>query len=276
VANWTRFDLKNCCPDLKVLCTSISPDINVRICNPTTVDNIDGKIEIQFVGLYTKYEIAWSDNPSVYSIYIGNLTKKNLTPGTYTIYIRDLINKQCIWTYSFTINFFEVLDVELYYKDFRTTTLPRVPYTPITPFPNPDKYKLYWNKDRVLKRGTDGNIQCFDIVPLGGTPPYTFIYDDFLSYGGFVPLNLIPPSLPIPKQTNQNGVVVINGVELLNRPPIIINRQQLNEKKTIDEFCAHLAEVNGNGWVKITVTDSTTPNKQSKIIWLYLKQSPLA
>jgi hypothetical protein len=272
--NWVSYDLKNCCPNLKPKCDNIAPNINFRVLKPTTTANADGSIRIEFIGLYSRYKVSWSDQETS-NIYSGVVTRNNLVPGEYSVAIQDLINEDCIWTYLFTVPSYTDFDVELYYRDFLTEPVPRLPYAPVTPFVIPENYKLYWNNDRVLKRGTDANTQCFELIISGGTAPYTIEWGDFITYSGIVPVNLIPPNIPIPKQTNNNGFVNVGNVQFSNRHPIVLDKQKINDLKNVTEACINLANYNGNGWIRIVVKDSSFPNKKIKTLWLYLKQSPL-
>lgn len=269
---FNRYDFKNCCPNLKPQCDQIAPQIDFLVVKPSSTLNNDGQISIKFTGLYSRYYITWSDQNTPFLV-AGSTIRNGLKPGLYTASISAVDNPDCVWSYLFDVPSFEELDIELYYLNNLTKPVPRMPLAGITTIP--ENEKIYWNDDKILKRGASGETQCYEITITGGTPPYEIVWDDYISYGGFVPAYLVGPSLPPPPQTTNSGTVNVNGVLLESRPPVVLDKASINNKKDITEACINLAVYNGNGWVRITVTDSNFPVKNVKVIWLYLKQSPI-
>lgn len=272
VENYKRYDFKQCCPNLTPQFDQIAPQIDFTVIKPTSTLNNDGAIHIRFTGLYSRYYITWSDMGEQFLIS-GSSVRNGLKPGVYTISISAINNPDCVWVYEFEVPRFEELDVELYYLNNLTSPVPRMPLAGITTIP--DNEKIYWNDNKILKRGTSGQTQCYEITITGGTPPYTIVWDDYLSYGGVVPGYLVGPSLPPPAQTTNSGTVNVNGVLLESRPPVVLDKIAINNKTDVTEVCINLAVFNGNGWIRATVTDSNFPTQAARTIWLYLKQSPI-
>lgn len=271
VEKFKRYDFKKCCPDLKPQCDDIAPLIDFTVVKPSSSQNIDGQISIKFNGLYSRYNISWSDG-FVGSVF-GGVVRNNLKPGLYTASISAINNPDCVWSIVFEVPAFEDLTAELYYRDLLDSPVPQI----IVPKNlTEEKTKYYWNDNKILKRGSTGETQCYELVISGGTAPYKIKWEDFKDYLGVVPSYLTSPSpsgLGL-KQTSNTGVINVGGVLQEQRPPIVLDKGKVNES-SLTEACINLAVINGNGWVRITVVDSTFPAPLSLVLWLYLKQSPI-
>jgi len=266
VEKYKRYDFKGCCPNLIPKCDEIAPQIDFTVIKPSSTNNNDGQISVKFTGLYSRYLLSWSDGVS--GPVSGSTLRTGLVPGFYSVSIQDVNNKSCVWSYTFEVPSYEEFTVELYYRDLLDKPVPR--YAVPLAFQEEDT-SYYWNNDKILKRGTNGQTQCFEIVISGGTGPYKSQWFDYVSYGGVVPTyltNVLP-------QTATVQIVNLNGVPLEQRPPLVVDGRNINIKQDVLEVCINVAPINGNGWIKIVVTDSTVPFPRTKTLWLYLKQSPI-
>lgn len=259
---FVNYSLNSCCPEFWAECDELTPVMDVFTRAPTIVNN-NGSINITFRGLLSTFRVQLDNRPPI--TVIGQWVFDGLGSGTYSVKVSSLQNPKCVWTFAVRVPVFDELRLELYYRDFLTTPVPKLPSNVFdtsntTVFP--DDYRS--NSDRVIIPGQNGIVPqngfniCFMLVIEGGEEPYNILWEDFRDYG-FVPVQLITPITPAQALNNQ-----LNN----QRPPII------NGVNGGRNMCYNLTPNNGNGWGRVTVTDSAVV-PATKIIWIYIREAVL-
>lgn len=262
-----KFQLRSCCPSLNPDCNQVSPVIQTTINPPTGLFTDDGIFTGTIVGLFTRFNVNWSDG--VQQTVDGVIFRDDLAPGDYTIAVQSLVNPECIWNYEIRIPDFTEFFVELFYLNLFTTPVPVVPNA--APIPGIEPENIRWNNDRIIGNNFDPNNQpftfnqCFQLVIQGGVPPYNIVWQDFQDPNYVLPpaLNVAPTIQQPANPDDPQGPV---------RPPVLASPNG-NEV-----MCFNLVPNNGNGWVNVTIQDSTVPAQggpNEVVFWLYLLENVL-
>lgn len=256
---FVNYDLKQCCPDLSAECAEVVPFLSFSIQRPSNTNNNNGIISITVTGLNRTYNYRWLDNGDN-GVFQTGLQRQNLIPGDYTLVLSDTFNRQCTWNYNFHVPAYDTFNVEVYYQGEYNFPIPSavgvgVDFSDL----GPNAEARFMDDAHVLDRGTTGGEICLEVLVQGGIEPLNIKWDDYTSYG------VLPASL----DTTGLQTDTISPDQETKRPPKIISSDT-----TKPICCFDLAVQEGNGWVKVTVTDSNFPS-DTRIFWIYLRQTVL-
>lgn len=268
---------KNCCPDFDPLCKDIMPTLDLVTTKPTPEldadgnvigENQDGSVYGFVNGLVKKWFVEWEDG--TVNITSGNISRSDLSSGKHTIVLTSLTNPNCIYVFDFEVPKFTAFQVELYYKDmvYPAGVVGKIPNGAYPTYPSAGfPYDYRWNDLKRIKTSYDPTTgtnttkesplkQCYVLTITGGTTPYTIKWRDYTDVG--------TPPFVVPANINTSPTLqpVTSGN---TRPPLITS------DKTKTGVCVSLVPKNGNGWITVDVSDSSSP-ANSHTIWLYIKQ----